>query len=162
MTEYLLLSRAFRVGKGVSGNYAGLVVAGRDAFYFVVGPKATHMGMEAGGGVLGALVAAWLKRRSGGTVVAGAPSGVSQMDLSELPAEVTTLRDWPVRQKEGPVLVITREAISSIRYSFWQWGIFLEVETLEFRIEPPFFGREKKLRWLEEAGWPLERTEKKA
>ena len=162
MTEYLLLSRAFRVGKEMSGNYAGLVVVAREAFYFVVGPKATHMGMEAGGGVVGALVAAWLKRRSSGTVVDGAPSGVSQMDLSELPAEITAQRDWPVKQREGPVLIVTREAIRSVRYSFWQWGIFLQVEDIEFRIEPPFFGREKKLQWLEEAGWPLERAEKKS
>ena len=51
-----------------------------------------------------------------------------------------------------------RDAIKTLRYSFWQWGIFLQVEDIEFRIEPPLFGREKVLKWIEDAGWPLERA----
>ena len=162
MTEYLLLSRAFRVGREVSGNHSGIVVAAKDAFYFVIGRKGTEMGLEASCGALGGLLSAWLRRRPGGLGLDAPPGGVIETNLSALPAEITAHHDWPVRRKDEPLLIITRDAVRSLRYSFWQWGIFLQVEDLEFRIEPPFFGREKALKWLEDAGWPLERTPKKS
>lgn len=114
--------------------------------------------MEAGGGAIGGLVAAWLERRSRENLFSTPPGGVVETDLAALPAEITAQRDWPVKLKEGPVLIITRDAIKTLRYSFWQWGIVLQVEDIEFRIEPPLFGREKVLKWLEDADWPLERA----
>ena len=157
--EFLLVSsKGFRIGrKAVSGLYAGLVVASADAFFLVVGQKATHMGMAAGGGVVGELVATVLARRAAGEALCEPATGVIETDLAALPAEVTAHRDWPVKQTSGPVLVIPRAAIQSVRYSFWQWGVFLQTEGLEFRIEPPFFGRERLWQTLGEMGWAIER-----
>ena len=99
-----------------------------------------------------------LARRSAGESLCDPATGVQETDLSALPDEVTAHPDWPVKQTSGPVIVIPCAAISSVRYSFWQWGIFLQTDGLEFRIEPPFFGREKTLQWLDQAGWNVVRS----
>jgi hypothetical protein len=153
--EFMKISRAFRIGKKNSGNYSGIVVASPDAFYLVVGQNAVRAGMVAGGGLLGGLLASYLDKRSGKKSLVEASSGVIETDLADLPVDVTGHREWPVKAQEGPVLVVPREAIQSTRYSFWQWGIFLQTKEIEFRIEPPFFGRKRLLNWLREIGWEV-------
>ena len=155
--EFVHVSRAFRIGPDASENRAGIVVASAEAFFLVVGMKATHMGMAGAGGAVGGLLAAYLARKSAGKPLCDDASGVIETDLAGLPAEVTTHADWPVRQKSGPVIVIPREVISTVRYSFWKWGIFLQTTGMEFRLEPPFFGRERMLQQLAALGWDIER-----
>lgn len=157
MPEFLQVSKAFRIGTKASGLHSGVVVASADAFYLVVGMKATHAGLAGAGGAVGGLIAGILARQAAGKSICDASTGVVETDLSELPREVTFHADWPVKQRSGKVLVIPREAISSVRYSFWKWGIFLQTDGLEFRIEPPFFGRERTLQSLEEMGWKIAR-----
>lgn len=157
MPAYLTISRAFRIGHDqITGNYSGLVIASADALHLLVGRNAMRMGMEAGGGAVGGLVAALLESRAAGQPLAATAPRVIETRYDGLPLEVTTDRDWPVKSHEGPVLVILREDVESMRYSFWQWGIFLTVDGLDFRLEPPFFKRQATLDWLREQGWPLE------
>ena len=156
--EFVLVSRAFRIGPDARENRAGIVVASAEAFFLVVGMKATHVGMAGAGGAVGGLLAAYFARKSAGKPLCDEASGVIETDLACLPAEVTTHADWPVRQKSGPVIVIPREAIQTVRYSFWKWGIFLQTASVEFRIEPPFFGRERMLQELARLGWTVERA----
>jgi hypothetical protein len=101
------------------------------------------------------LLGALLERRTKGQPLCGTDSRVIETDLADLPHEITSDPDWPVKQSQGPVLILPRKAIQSIRYSFWQWGIFLQTADLEFRIEPPFFGRTRVLNWLREVGWGI-------
>ena len=155
MPQFMLLSRAFRIGKHISGSHSALVVASSAALHLVVGQNAMKMGMAAVGGAVGGLIAGVLERSRSPQTLAGAAPRVIETDLRELPAEVTAHPDWPIKATAGRVLVILREDIESIRYSFWEWGIFVVVDGLEFRIEPPMFGRKKKLAWLREAGWAV-------
>lgn len=155
MPEFMLLSRAFRIGKHISGSYSAQVVASSAALYLVVGQNALKMGLAAAGGAVGGLIAGLMERHRSEQTLAGAAPRVIETDLRELPPAVTAHPDWPVTATAGRVLVIRREDIESIRYSFWEWGIFVVVDGLEFRIEPPMFGRKKKLAWLREAGWAV-------
>ena len=155
MPEFMLLSRAFRIGKHISGSYSAQVVASSAALYLVVGQNAIKMGLAAVGGAVGGLIAGLMERNRSQPALAGAAPRVLETDLRELPAEVTAHPDWPVKATTGRVLVISRADIESIRYSFWDWGIFVVVDGLEFRIEPPMFGRKRKLAWLREAGWAV-------
>ena len=153
MPKYLKISRAFHLGKGISRAYSGGVVASDEAFFFVVGENALRAGFVHGGGAIGALVADLLERR-----LAPLDFGphIVPTDLGELPESIAGHPDWPIRAKEGPLIVVPRRAVRSIRYSFWKWGIFLDTKTMEIRIEPPFFGRKRMFTFLAEAGWEIE------
>jgi hypothetical protein len=150
MQEYMKISRAFHLGTGISRAFSGAVVACARGFYLVVGENAMRSGFVHGGGPVGALVADFIERRL--TPPEFAP-GVVVMDLADLPPDVSGHPDWPVRADQGPVIVVPRAAVQSLRYSFWKWGIFVRTATLEIRFEPPLFGRKKMFAFLREAGW---------
>jgi hypothetical protein len=153
MPRYLKISRAFHLGEGVSRAYFGAVVASRAGFYLVVGPNAMRAGLEMRGGRLGSLVADFIERRLAPLDFA---PGVAVTDLADLPTGVTGHPDWPVREQEGAVIVVPREAVRSVRYSFWKWGIYLCTETMDIRVEPPLFGRKKVFAFLRDKGWAIE------
>jgi hypothetical protein len=156
MPEYMKISSSgIRIGKKASGLYSAVSIASADAFFLVVGRNAFRMGMEAGGGALGALLGIALDKLGKRKPLVEAGQRVVETTIEDLPEEITDHPDWPIAVKEGPVIVIPREAVVSVRYSFWQWGIFVQTEKVEFRIEPPFFGRKKVLNFLREVGWQL-------
>jgi hypothetical protein len=147
MTKYLKISGAFHLGEAVTRGCFGTVVASRAGFYLVVS------GSAVGSTVLGALAAEVIESFLGPLRLA---PGVVVTDLAELSADVTGHPDWPVRQEEGPVIVVPRKAIRSVHYCFWKWGIYLRTATMDIRIEPPLFGRKKVFAFLREAGWEVE------
>jgi hypothetical protein len=147
MAKYLKISRAFHLGEAVTRAYFGDVVASRAGFYLVLG------GGAFGSTPLGALAADVIERWLGPLRLA---PGVVVTDLARLPEAVTGHPDWPARQEEGPVVVVPREAVRSVHYSFWKWGIYLRTETMDIRLEPPWFGRKKVFAFLREAGWEVE------
>jgi hypothetical protein len=156
MPKYMTISSSgIRIGKKVSGLYSAVSVASDEALFLVVGSNAARAGMEIGGGALGVLLGLALDRLGRKKPLVEAGSDVVETTLEDLPEEVTGHPDWPLRVRRGPVLIIPREAALSVRYSFWQWGIFVQTAEVEFRIEPPFFGRGKVLVFLREAGWGL-------
>jgi hypothetical protein len=156
MPEYMKISSSgIRIGKKTSGLYSAVSIASAEAFFLLIGQNAMRMGMEAGGGALGALLGIALDKLRKKQPLVEAGESVVETTLDDLPEEITDHPDWPIRRHEGPVIVIPREAVLGVRYSFWQWGIFVETEQIEFRIEPPFFGRKKVLNFLREAGWEL-------
>jgi hypothetical protein len=155
MPKYMTISTSgIRIGTRVSGLYSAVTVASAEAIFLVVGRNAARMGMEFGGGALGALLGMALDKFGKKKPLVEA-SGVVVTTLEDLPEEITGDPGWPIRQDRGPVIVIPREAALSVRYSFWQWGIFVQTEEIEFRIEPPFFGRRQVLDFLRETGWGL-------
>jgi hypothetical protein len=152
MPEYLKIGNAFHLGEGVARAFFGPVVASADAFYLVVQGSALRGG-AVGAGPFGASVADWIERR---TFPLQPVPHVVEMDLAELRAAITGHPDWPIKAKEGPVIVVWRQAIKSIGYSFWKWRIYLLTVKLDIGIEPPLFGRKKVWRFLDEAGWEVE------
>jgi hypothetical protein len=148
-------STGIRIGKKVSGLHSAVSIASADAFFLVVGKNAFRAGMEIGGGALGALLGIALGRLGKRKPLIEAGSKLVETTVEDLPDDITGDPDWPAGIREGPVIVIPREAVVSVRYSFWQWGIFVQTEKVELRIEPPFFGRRKVLAFLREAGWDL-------
>jgi hypothetical protein len=150
MPRYMQISSSgIRIGKKTSGLYSAVTVASADAFFLVIGKSAfrsTPMG-----GLLGAVI----DHFAGKKPLVETDSEVIETDLAELPQEITADADWPIKQPAGPVIVIPRKGVESVRYSFWQWGIFVQTKNIEFRIEPPFFGRKRVLKYLREVGWEL-------
>jgi hypothetical protein len=156
MPKYMKISSSgIRIGKKASGLYSAVSIASAEAFFLVIGKNAIRMGMESGEGALGALLGIALDRLGKKKPLVEADTRVVETSLDKLPEEITRHPDWRIAIKQGPVIVIPRESILSIRYSFWQWGFFVQTEKVEFRIEPPFFGRKKVLNFLRDAGWRL-------
>src|SRR5687768_15168385 len=155
MPRFMQISKAFRIGQSPTKNYSGIAVASADAFFLIVGSNALATGLGLSGGLVGGFLAGVLHKAVPGRYLPGAASDLTETDLAELPVEVTGHPDWPVKSRKGPVIVVPRPAIRSVRYSFWKWGIFLETKDIEFRLEPPFFGRKKVLAFLREIGWEV-------
>jgi hypothetical protein len=147
MAEYMKIGKAFHLGEAVTRGCFGAVVASRSGFYLQLG------GSAFGATPIGALVADAIESWLGPLRLA---PGVVVTDLAEPPARITDHPDWPIREEDGPILVVPRDVIRSVRYSFWKWGIYLRTETLDIRIEPPLFGRKKVFAFLQEAGWEVE------
>lgn len=155
--EFIRMSSAFRIGKANSANFSGMAIASRDAFYLVVGQNAVRMGLELGGGLIGAALGAALERLGVGKADLSEVVGLVETNVADLPAAVVQNPDWPLKSSEpSPVLIIPRRSVRGLRYSFWMWGLFIDVDKIEFRIEPPFFGRQKLLDTLREMGWTFE------
>jgi hypothetical protein len=152
MPKYLKISSAFHLGEGVARAFFGPVVASAEAVYLVVEGSALRGGVVSGG-PLGAWVAGWIERR---TFPLKPVPHVVEMDYAELPADVTGHPDWPVSPRHVPVIVVWRQAVKSVGYSFWKWRIYLRSASLDIGIEPPLFGRKKVFAFLREAGWVLE------
>lgn len=156
MPKFMKISSSgIRIGKKASGLYSAVAIASAEAFFLVIGQNAFRMGMDAGGGALGTLLGIALDRLGKNRPLVEAGARVVETSLEDLPVEITGHPDWPIAIEHGPVIVIPRESVTSIRYSFWQWGIFVQTEQVEFRIEPPFFGRKTVLTFLRDMGWSL-------
>jgi hypothetical protein len=111
---------------------AGMVVASRDAFYFVPDPCVTIEGLFG-------------------------PSDpfVEELDLEDLPAEVTADHDWPVTWAEGPVIVVPRQAIQSLRTSLMRGGIELVLLEVRILVFTPLFRRQQIAAYLSALGWDV-------
>src|SRR5437899_10284099 len=129
MPKYMKISSSgIRIGKKASGLYSAVSIASADAFFLVIGKNAFRMGMETGGGALGALLGIALDRLGKKKPLVEAGTRVVETALEDLPEEITGHPDWPVEIEQGPVILIPREAVVSVRYSFWQWGIFVQTD----------------------------------
>jgi hypothetical protein len=150
---YLKVSKAFRIGRAAEGNYSGVVVASPEAFYFVVGRNVAKVVLAVVRGLLGSAEAIAEMKKKKGLLEPG--SELIETDLAELPEEIRGHPDWPVKKDQGRLLIVPRAAVTSLSFPFWKWGIFLRTKTIEFRIEPPLFGRKKLFQSLREMGWEI-------
>jgi hypothetical protein len=77
-------------------------------------------------------------------------------DLSSLPTEVRWDPEWPFYQKGGPVLVIPRAAVRSLRLGPW-YSSWLEIETDGpcFHVIVGLLARARTRRFFAEHGWAL-------
>lgn len=156
MPKYMKISSSgIRICTKVSGLHSAISIASADAFFLVVGKSALRTGMELSGGLLGSLLGNALDRFSKKKCLIDPGAAVVEMKVEDLPEEVLGHPDWPAGVQQGTVIVIPREAIISVHYSFWRWGIFVQTDKVEFRIVPPLFGRKKVLQFLRDTGWEL-------
>jgi hypothetical protein len=113
--------------------FAGMVVASADAFYFVAGP-----GVQGEEGLFGT-----------------SDPLVQELDLEELTAEVTGDHGWPVTWKQGPVLVVPRQAVQSLRTSLMLGGIELVLTDVRILVFTPVFRRQQMAGYLQAKSWDV-------
>lgn len=145
MPRFVTLGREFRFN---GNDYRGHVVASAEAFYFVIDPH----GMTYGGGLLGAAFAAVKEHFN----ALGADTSYTR-DLSQLPAAISGDPDWPVRQKQGTMLVVPREAVFKIRFP-WLWldnRVCISADRMEVSAVFNILRRGKIRRLLADVGWTM-------
>ncbi|HBI46530.1 MAG TPA: hypothetical protein DDY78_27300 [Planctomycetales bacterium] len=135
-----------------------MVVASPDAFFFAIDPKTvTGVGAVIGGALGGAIegLLASKKKRDKKKYMPQAVPLVEEMDLTDLSTEVTEHPEWPVTWEEGPVIIVPREAVQSLRTAWWLGGIELVMEGVAIRTATPVFKRKKMAAYLVDAGWEV-------
>jgi hypothetical protein len=155
-------ARGFNIFKrtawGKPHAYTGMVVASPDAFYIAIDPNTlTGMGAAIGGALGGAIegMLANKKKRGKKKYMPQDVPLVEEMDLSDLPTEVAEHPEWPVTWTEGPVIVVPREAVQSLRTTWWLGGIELVMEGVAIRVATPIFKRKKMAAYLVDTGWEV-------
>jgi hypothetical protein len=155
-------SRGFNIFKktawGKAHAYTGMVVASPDAFYIVIDPKTlTGVGAAIGGALGGAIEGLLANKKTHGKkkyMPQDVPF-VEEMDLSDLPTEVTEHPEWPVTWEEGPVIVVPRKAVQSLRTAWWMGGIKAAMEGVAIQTATPIFQRKKMAAYLVDMGWEV-------
>jgi len=158
MPNYIKIGRDIIVGKGLSAkHWSGAVVFSRDAIYICpnTSQAALTLGLDSGAAAAGILGAV------GGALVAVArkqgdaqPSWKSQVvDLRDLPPEVISSPDWPVRKGKRPVIVLRRELVEKIERDGGKLLVTSCGET--FKLGMKLFGRSEVVGVLRELGWQI-------
>ena len=141
--------------------YPGMVVASKKKLYFVVDVQS--LPSPAGGvlgqfGAAGGLVSGMLegKKKFKGSLLPRPDPRVEEMDLSDLPEDITSHADWPVDFKKGWVLVVPSEAVQSLRTSCLLGGIKVELSDVYILVFTPIFRRKQMAGLLVDMGWDVE------
>jgi hypothetical protein len=138
--------------------YPGMVVASPDAFYFAINLDRTRgMTGAALGGALGGAIEGMIagEKRAKKKYLPQEVPLVEEMDLTDLPRTITEHPDWPVPWPEGPVIVVPRESVQSLRTAWWLGGIELTMEGVVIRTFTPLFKRKQMAGYLVDAGWEV-------
>jgi hypothetical protein len=145
--EYKIVGKTFRFGRKLSSSdYAGPIVASRQAFFLIIDLTPKQALSLQFGGVVGLLAAKALDALS------TPQHEILECDYSELPDAVTSHPDWPVRRKKGRVVVIPRDAIDHIEYAYWGTYDLICGENI-YCLGLNFIGRSSAMTFLEQAGW---------
>jgi hypothetical protein len=144
--------------------YPGMVVVSQKCFYFAVDMEAVRRSRKMTyhqllgpllGEVVGGKVHSKKKKRTLSLLSQPDPEA-EQVELADLPAEVREDPDWPVPWEEGPVLVVPRRAVLSVRTSFMLGGIEVELTDVRILAFTPIFQRKRLAESVEEYGWEVE------
>jgi hypothetical protein len=142
--------------------YPGMVVASKKALYFVVDVQLLPAG-AAGSvfgqfGALGGLVGGALegKKKFKGSLLPRPDPLVEEMDLSDLPEDITEHPNWPVDFKKGWVMVVPSEAVQSLRTSCLLGGIKVDLRDVFILVFTPMFRRKQMAGLLVDMGWNVE------
>lgn len=147
MPVYLHVANKVLIGKGLKAKqFLGAIVASRQAFFMHL--ASGELGLYGGlvGGIVGAIAGALLES------AAKTQRQIMEIDLSDLPAEISGHPDWPIKRKKGRLVVVPRSAVISVRYSFWT-TFDLQTDAQVFRVELRFLARRRILGFLRDAGW---------
>jgi hypothetical protein len=128
--------------------FVGAVVASADAFYFVLNPNIPLRCslFEASG------------RDTEPNPFGTTDPNVQQAELSKLSTEITGDHDWPLTWQQGPVLVVPRRAVRSLRTSLMLGGFELELKDVRIVIFSPIFRRQQMAAYLTAIGWKVQGT----
>jgi hypothetical protein len=126
--------------------FSGMVVASADAFYFALDPNTSRQASLFSGSNT--------DTESG--LFGTTDPDVRDVDLSELPTEITGDHDWPLTWKQGPVLIVPRRAVRALRTSRMLGGIELELLDVRILVYSPVFRRLKMAAYLTAVGWEVE------
>jgi hypothetical protein len=153
--KYMRVGGSFGIRTSGRKDYTGVIVASRDAFFLL---PLMHMNLATlgaiglGGAIGGAIAGALARAASKGGQYLSDAKDVTEMDLADLPHEITGDPDWPLKKAKGRVLVVPRHAITKIKYSFW--GHFkLITEERTFLLELSLFRRRRVTNFLRSVGW---------
>jgi hypothetical protein len=141
--------------------YPGMVIASKEALYFVVDvqnlPSAAE-GVLGQFGAVGGLVGGMLKgkKKFKGSLLPRPDPLVEEMDLNDLPEDITSAPDWPVDFETGWALVVPHEAVQSLRTSCLLGGIKVELRDVFILVFTPLFRRKQMAGFLVDMGWEVE------
>ncbi len=148
------LAGAYDIGKGLkSDRYYGPVLGGPDAFYLIIVKRLTlgHLAGAALGGAAG-FVAGEIMAGDAAKSAKNVGAQVSQVRGLHIPTAVRQNPAWPKEHFDKQVIVIPKEVVTEITYSFWT---YFSINTADqvFRIGLTLFGRRRILNGLREMGW---------
>lgn len=139
--------------------YPGAVVVSRDTFYFAVCRELIAAGASAAGAPLFGALDGVLAKSMGTenrTFLPQPASGVQEVNLTDLPEEIVDHPDWPVKFHEGPVIVVPREAVQSLRTAFLLGGFEVKLDTATIVVMSPFLQRKKLAAAMVRMGWDVQ------
>lgn len=139
LPKFTLAGEDMLIGHGWPVAYHGAIVASPDAFYRVLQATQAFSGVA---GIVATLVGNAISQ----------PLGERALDLSQLPPEIVDHQDWPVKQRQGPVLVVSKSAVRSATYSFWT-TFTLTTDKNRYGLQFYYLKRRKILRYLKSIGW---------
>ena len=139
LPKFMLVGEEMLIGQGWPVAYHGPIVASSDAFYLVLQSTQAFSGIA---GTLATLVGNAISQ----------PLGERALDLSQLPPEIVDHQDWPVKQRQGPVLVVSKSAVRATTYSFWT-TFTLTTEQNRYGLQFYYLKRRKILQYLKSIGW---------
>jgi hypothetical protein len=112
MRQYKLIGNSFNLGGRLRLDYHGPIIASPDAFFLVIGARPGQV-LASNFGAVGLLayksIGSFLK----------AQHDVLEFKYEDLPSEVTGHPDWPIKGGPEHVIVVPRNVIDRIRYSFF-------------------------------------------
>jgi hypothetical protein len=135
----MLVGQNMLIGRGMPVAYQGPIVASADAFYLVLRSTQAATGLA---GELASLISNAIYK----------PFSESFVDLSQLPPDIAEHQDWPVKERSGPVRVVSKLAVRRVTYSFWT-TFALTTDENRYGLEFYYLRRSKVLRYLKSVGW---------
>lgn len=156
-------TRGFNIrGKAKWGGkpYPGIVVASADFLYFAVNESLIVNAVAAVGGAVGGLIGGLVRSNRPGAdpsrILPQPIESVEAKNLTELPRAVLQHRDWPVNWKSGPVIVVPKRSVKSLRTTFWLGGIEIQLDGASIRVFTPIFQRRQMAEYLKALGWDVQ------
>ena len=119
----------------------GPIIASRDGFYLTIERSGADIIFGSMFGIVGKAISSSLST-----------THPLETDLADLPDEITTHPDWPIKKNRGRVVFIPREAIQRLAWPWWG-GLRVYVQENKFSISASFFARTKILATLNSMGY---------
>lgn len=142
MQKFMIIGNSFVARRT---NHVGPCIASREHLYMI-----RRRGQIEPGGLTGGAI--------GGAIQGFLNPNVSvkevwTCDVSELPRQVLTDPQWPIRKNEGPVIVIERSQVEQLIHPSFSMEVVFVVDGFRYMISYPFFRGKKVKAYLEATGW---------
>lgn len=143
------MSRFCMLGYGIRINgkdFQGKAVASEDTIFLALKGRVGVSGQ----GVLGHLIQSAINKMS------EKEEFPYQCPVEDLPDEVTSDPEWPLKNRKGDVVVLPRSAIKSLKLGPWFYSLLsIKATDITFKVAVGVFSRRRIRRFLTENGWTL-------